>query len=71
MATHAKHYRDYSTFDNEAFRKDIKEVDFNYNISLDVHDSMNSVIDKISKITDKHAPLHVISSKRKRQFKKS
>ena len=64
-------YRDYLSFDNNAFLKDIEQTHF---ISLidaaDVNEGMNRRMKTLEIISNKHAPIRKLSTKKKKQVNK-
>lgn len=65
-----KYFRDYSTFDNELFIKEISETDFTSFITDDINESMSAIVKTFQHISDKHAPMRKTTQQKRRQLKK-
>ena len=57
-----KYFRDFFSFKNELFINDLNNLNFSNLVSPDVNQSMNNILEALTKITDKHAPLKKISN---------
>lgn len=62
-------FRDFSHFNEAEFLKDIEEENTNYWISDNVNESMNKLVSSLLKITEKHAPLRKVPSRKRRLLK--
>ena len=65
-----KFIRDFSTFREELYIDDLNKVDFKNLITSDVNQSMNSIIETLKEITNKHAPLKKTSNSKQRLLQK-
>ena len=65
-----KYFRDFSHFDQHLFLNDLEDIDFNQLVREDVNESMNNVISVLKSLSDKHAPVKKLSSKKMKQSAK-
>ena len=65
-----KYFRDFSHFDTDLFLNDLENIDFNQLINEDVNESINNVISALQTLSDKHAPVKKLSSKKIKQSAK-
>ena len=60
----------FSHFDKHLFLNDLENIDFNQLINEDVNKSINNVINALQTLSDKHAPVKKLSSKKIKQSTK-
>ena len=65
-----KHFRDFSHFDKHLFLNDLENIDFNQLINEDVNESINNVVNALQTLSDKHAPVKKLPSKKIKQSAK-
>ena len=70
LCQETKYFRDFSHFDKHLFLNDLENIDFNQLINEDVNKSMNNVINDLQTLSDKHAPVKKLSSKKIKQSTK-
>ena len=70
LCRETKYFRDFSHFDKHLFLNDLENIDFNQLITEDVNKSINNVINALQTVSDKHAPVKKLSSKKIKQSTK-
>ena len=70
LCQETKYFRDFSRFDKHLFLNDLENIDFNQLINEDVNKSINNVIYALQIVSDKHAPVKKLSSKKIKQSTK-
>ena len=70
LCQETKYFRDFSHFDKDLFLNDLENIDFNQLINEDVNESINNVISALQTLSDKHAPVKKLSSKKIKQSAK-
>ena len=70
LCQETKYFRDFSHFDKDLFLNDLENIDFNELIDEDVNQSINNVISALQTLSDKHAPVKKLSSKKIKQSAK-
>ena len=70
LCQETKYFRDFSHFDKDLFLNDLENIDFSQLINEDVNESINNVISALQTLSDKHAPVKKLSSKKIKQSAK-
>ena len=70
LCQETKYFRDFSHFDKDLFLNDLENTDFNQLINEDVNESINNVISALQTLSDRHAPVKKLSSKKIKQSAK-
>ena len=71
LCQETKYFRDFSHFDKDLFLNDLENIDFSQLINEDANESINNVISALQTLSDKHAPVKKLSSKKMKQSAKS
>lgn len=61
-----KYLRDFSCFNKALFLSDLEALNFNNQVDKDVNQRMNNVINAPQSLSDKHAPMRKLSSKKRK-----
>ena len=62
--------RDFTHFNENAFHQDLLGVDFKSSLSTDVNESVITIVDNLSAITDRHAPLRKESKRQRKRLER-
>ena len=62
--------RDFTHFNENAFHQDLLGVDFKSSLSTDVNESVITIVDNLSAITDRHAPLRKASKRQRKRLER-
>ena len=70
LCQETKYFRDFSHFDKDLFLSGLENMDFNQLINADVNESINNVVSALQTLSDKHATVKKLSSKKIKQSAK-
>ena len=70
VTNETKYFRDFSTFNHEAFQNALANIDFKSLVTEDVNVSMNNITQTLQQISDLHAPVRKASKQKLKQLKK-
>lgn len=63
--------RDFRHFNENAFHQDLLAVDFKRLLSTDVDESVTTIVDNLTAITDRHAPLRKASKRQRKRLERT
>ena len=63
-------FRDFRHLNENAFHQDLLAVDFKSLISTDVNESVTTIVDNLTAITDRHAPLRKASKRQRKRLER-
>ena len=65
-----RYFRNFANFNEDAFLQELSSVYFSNLITNDSNESMSNIVEKLRKITDRHAPVRKASKLKRKRLEK-